>query len=176
MEYTLNQLVGEWKMRKGLEPLRIDATLRRQDAFEIEEYAAREINIRYAELLATAPIELLDAEDITDNVIIENYNRGVALLKLPDDCIRPVEWLMEQWERPAVIAEDPESPLALKQSSTFTRGRSCHPVAVADRSGRYRLYSFKGPTPPRAERILGIIQPPKGIIRCHPRALELIFK
>ena len=66
MEYTLNELVVEWKTRKGLTPLRVDAAVTRHDAFEIDEYAARIIRQWYEELLDTADVALLDVDDITE--------------------------------------------------------------------------------------------------------------
>lgn len=175
MEYTLSKLISEWKMRRGLCPLRVDATVTRHDAFEIDEYAARVIGEWYEELLDTADVSLLDVDDITGRVDIEEYRDGVAVMRLPDDCRRLVEVTMEQWRSPATIVSGHDSELALRQRSVFGRGGRCRPVAVAEGAGRVRLYSFSGDAVPRAVRVLGVVKPPEGVIRCAPRALATLF-
>ncbi|MDE6403653.1 MAG: hypothetical protein K2K86_07580 [Muribaculaceae bacterium] len=175
MEYTLNELIAEWKMRKGLVPLRVDAAVTRHDAFEIDEYAARVIREWYEELLDTADVSLLDVEDITERVDIEDFSDGVAVMRLPDGCRRLVEVTMEQWRCPATIVGDLDSELALRQRSVFGRGGACCPVAVTEGAGRVRLYSFRGAVTPSPVRVLGVMSQPEGVIRCSPRALSLLF-
>lgn len=174
MEYTLEYLIGEWKMRRGLMPLRIDATIERQDAFEINEYAKRVIDGRYNRLLMTAPLEMLEVEDITGLVNVTPAERGVAVMTLPDNCVRLAEIKMTAWERPATIVE-PQSKLGKRQSSPFGRGGECNPVAVTEGRGRVRLYSFRNGHDAVAERVLGVIRPQEGIYRFAPAALGEII-
>lgn len=176
MEYTLNELIAEWKMRKGLVPLRVDAAVTRHDAFEIDEYAARVIRQWYEELLDTADVSLLDVDDITSLVDIEDYAGGVAVMRLPDGCRRLVEVTMEQWRCPATIVTDPDSAAGVRQRTPFGRGGACCPVAVTEGAGRVRLYSFKGDESPSPVRVLGVMSQPEGVIRCSPRALATLFK
>ncbi len=174
MEYTLHELIAEWKMRKGLEPLRVDAAIKRQDAFEIDEYIRRMIDSRYERLLYTAPIELLEPSDITETVNIESFTGGVVVMKLPDDCCRLVEVKMNTWHRPATIVTQ-DSATALRQTSPFGRAGACNPVAVLQADGRLKLYSFKASDNPEPERVLAITRPAPGIYRCHPLALDSLF-
>lgn len=174
MEYTLEYLVAEWKMRRGLIPLRIDATIRRQDAFEIDEYARRVIDGWYDRLLATAPPEMLEVEDITDRVTIEQPTHGVAVMTLPDNCVRLVEVMMTAWERPAIIT-GPGSSIAKRQSSPLGRGGACNPVAVTEGCGRVRLYSFRNGSQAVPGRVLGVLRPPEGIYRCARASLESLW-
>lgn len=174
MEYTLEYLVAEWKMRRGLIPLRIDATIKRQDAFDIDEYARRVIDGWYNQLLATAPIDMLEVEDITGLVSIEQPKRGVAVMTLPDDCVRLAEIMMTAWERPAIITS-PGSSIAKRQSSPLGRGGACNPVAVTEGQGRVRLYSFRNGAEAVAERVLGVLRPPEGIYRCAHASLDSLW-
>lgn len=176
MEYTLNELVVEWKTRNGLTPLRVDAAVTRHDAFEIDEYAARVIRQWYEELLDTADVALLDVDDITDRVTIDEYAGGVAVMRLPEGCRRLVEVTMSQWRGPATMVTDPGSEAALRQRSVYTRGGACRPVAVLKGARRVRLYSFRGTGTPTAVRVLAVMTPPDGVIRCSPRALASLFK
>ncbi len=174
MEYTLEYLVAEWKMRRGLIPLRIDATIKRQDAFDIDEYARRVIDGWYNQLLATAPIDMLEVEDITGLVSIEQPKRGVAVMTLPDDCVRLAEIMMTAWERPAIIT-GPGSRVAKRQCSPLGCGGACNPVAVTEGQGRVRLYSFRNGTEAVPERVLGVLRPPEGFYRCAQAALESLW-
>jgi len=170
MEYTLQELITEWKIRRGLEPLRIDASIKRQDAFEIDEYARRDIDRWYDRLLMTAPVGLLVVEDISDRVTVESDRHGAALMQLPGDCCRLVEVMMTGWKRPATIV-GADSRLGRMQLSPFVCGGSCAPVAVTESGGRVRLYSFKNGLHPVADRVMAVMRPPEGIYRCQPEAL-----
>ncbi len=171
MEYTLDYLIGEWKMRRGLIPLRIDAAIKRQDAFEIDEYARREIDTWYNGLLMTAPTEMLDVENITELVTVGKPERGVAVMTLPSECLRLVGVKMTVWEREAVVVSS-ESRIGKRQGSPFSRGGVCHPVAVTDGHKRVMLYGFRNGCDAVAERVLGVMRPPGGIYRFNPAMLE----
>lgn len=173
MEYTLNQLINEWKVRKGIVPLRTDATITRQDAFEIDEYITRIIDSWYVKLLDTGPIEYLDVTDISSEVTITAFSRGVATIQLPEHCRRVIEISMTEWQRPATIVTDCGSHEARRQGSPFARGGAVRPVAVVESAGTVRLYSFK--TAPVIDRILAVVTPRDGMYRCDPRALESLF-
>lgn len=175
MEYTLQELIAEWKMRKGLEPLRIDAAIKRQDAFEVDEYIRRRIDDWYERLLHDGRPELIEPTDITDDVNIDSFENGVAVMRLPDSCCRPIEVKMAAWERPAVIV-DADSPTGRRQASPFSRGGRCRPVAVVEDGRRLRLYSFSDGDEPIPERVTGIMRPDRtGVYRCTPVALEMLF-
>ncbi|MCM1448752.1 MAG: hypothetical protein NC082_00260 [Clostridiales bacterium] len=168
MEYTLAQMVVEWKVRRGLEPLRTDATYRRQDAFEIDEYIKREIDDWYERLLSEAPLEFLVVTDITDEVVVEEFDGHVATLSLPAGCVRLVELKMAGWEREAALTRV-GTPLARRQESPFSRGYHVSPVGVVDVTGlRVRLYGFKNRLEPEPERVLAVMRPPEGIYRLKP--------
>lgn len=174
MEYTLQDLVAEWKMRRGLEPLRTDAAIHRQDAFDVDEYVRRIIDGWYERLLADAPVDLLDESDITEQVTVSDAGCGTALMQLPAGCVRITGIQMAGWERPAVIVE-PDSKTARRQVSPFGRGGSCCPVAVKERGNCLRLYSFPPGSEMRPERVTGVMRPPQGIYRCSPLALESLL-
>lgn len=173
MDYSLQDLIAEWRMCRGLEPLRIDATIRRQDAFEIDEYARRDIERWYDRLLESAPLDLLVVEDITDRVTVAPAGRGTAVMQLPGDCRRLVEVMMKGWERPALITTA-DSKTGRRQVSPFSRGGMCVPVAIPEAGGRVRLYGFRNGLEPEAARVMAVARPPDGVYRCQPRALETL--
>lgn len=174
MEYTLAQMVAEWKMRRGFEPLRIDATYRRQDAFEIDEYARREVDAWYEQLLAGGSVDCLEVDDITAKVNIESFDGHVAEMVLPPDCVRLVEVMMTGWERPAVLVKE-DDRRARHQLSPFSRGYHTAPVGVVDVTGlRVRLYAFRNGSAPQPERVMAVMRPPEGMYRFKPVCLNSI--
>lgn len=170
MIFTADDLISEWKMRRLLEPQRLDASLRRRDAIDLDAYVARCVDRWYRDLLSTAPASLLVLHDIAPRLVPAGFPRGGGRsYALPDDCLRLVEIEVSPSSPPALIAEA-GSPLALRQGCPFSCGGPAQPVAVVA-SGRFTLYGL----PAGAEapsRVLAVLSTPEGIYELQPQALD----
>ena len=172
MIYSLSFLINEWKVRAGLEPARIDSTVTRHDAFDIDAYVERLVNDWYVKLLQEGDLKYLDPEDITDLITVSAPDKGVATLTLPEGVFHIVEIMDSKWERPARIVT-PASRDGRLQESVFSRGGSASPVAVFHNNTTIKLYSYMPGTVPQLERVLAVRHVP-GKYRLSPLALSLI--
>lgn len=172
MIYSERQLIDEWKMRSGLEPVRIDATLQRYDALDIDAYVKRMLDDWYLKLLDEGDAAFLDPEDVTELVEVAGVDDGVAVAILPAGTRRLMEVADASWHRPAMIT-GAGSMLARRQESTFSRGRCDSPVAVVDSPEHVRLYSYPPGVSPSLQRV-AVARHVPGIYRLDPRALSLI--
>lgn len=172
MIYSEQQLIDEWKMRSGLEPVRIDATLQRYDALDIDAYVKKMLDDWYLRLLDEGDISLLDPEDVTEEVTVEGLADGVAYITLPEGTRRLLEVSDSAWHRPAMITRA-DTVLGRRQESVFGRGRAASPVAVVDSPLHVRLYSYLPGSSPSLDRVLVVRHTP-GVYLLSPRALSLI--
>lgn len=172
MVYSRQQLIDEWKMRSGLEPARIDATLRRYDALDVDAYVAMLLDDWYIKMLDEGDITQLDPEDITEDVTVESMKDGVAVIALPPGTRRLIEVTDNSWKRPAIITAA-GSALARRQESVFGRGRCDSPVAVVDSRGQARLYSYQPGVNPAFQRVMAVRYEPD-VYRLDPSALSQI--
>lgn len=158
--YTEARLLEEWKLRSRLEPLRTDCVMTRTDGLDIDTYLLRELRAWYLRQLATAPVDTLPLTDIAPLLTMTRAPDGAGLVNLPDGCLRVVSVEMDGWHRPAVIVTDPECTEAVAQTSPYSRGGVCRPVAVIY-PGRMMLY-----TPPAytagPSSVLAVTLPPEG--------------
>lgn len=176
MDYTLSELVCEWKVRRGWEPLRTDAILARQDAMDIDSYIGRAIDDAYCRLLREGPLEALVVEDITSRVTVNREKDGVAVMNTGEGCRYLVEVLMDGWHRPATIVADDDGPVARRQLSPLSCGRDRHPVAVKESTGRVRLYSVRADCDLKPRRVLAVMQPPEGVYRLTDYGLNFCLR
>jgi len=174
MTYTEDELLRLWMLRRGLEPLRADAAVTRTDGIDLERLERVAMKTWYLDMLDTAPLEMLETDDITASVVVKPLTDGSVVMTLPDNCVRVVEVKLAGWERPATLISDTGHPLALRQHNPMTRAGICHPVAVAEGRGCLRLYSLRNGIVPQAERVLAVTEPPQGYYRLNPRAVGMI--
>ncbi|MBD5251496.1 MAG: hypothetical protein HDR97_01695 [Bacteroides sp.] len=141
MELRLDeaQMLELWRQRQGILPLRDDIEVVRTDGLDFSGRLKAEMDGWYLNLLATAPEELLVAEDCRDVQV--NRNGGVMTVSLPEGVMRIVGVRLSCWGRSGVVVDDPDSVLARRQLCGLTRACREAPVAVWDRqAGELRLY------------------------------------
>lgn len=166
MIYTLQNLIDEWKLRRGLIPLRSDATFHRVDALDIDAALARGIDTWYQNLLDNAPASMLVIHDITDLLEVEHSAPGYTVYQLPLTCRRVIDVLTGPDLQPARPVM-PESHEARLQDSPFSRAGSVRPVVC--RVGNL-LYVYGA----EISRLTAIVTPPEGIYEMNPSALSTI--
>lgn len=158
--YSEARMLEEWKLRCRLEPLRTDCVITRTDGIDIDAYLLRELRAWYIRQLATAPVYTLPLTDIASDIAMTRAPDGAGLVMLPPRCMRVVSVDMPGWQRPARIVTDLTCADAVAQTSPYSRGKSCAPVALV-LADRILLY-----TPPQGisapSSLLAVMQPPEG--------------
>lgn len=148
VSYTTDEMLAQWKLRRHLLPLRCDAGVVSDYGVDFDALCRNEMRQWYLDLLATAPVGLLEVSDLSGQVMLRCDDDGVGVVVLPDNVVRLTAVDCDVWKHPAIIVTDPESPLALLQRSYYSRGGEFSPVAVLH--GReLRLYSFNDIIPQR---------------------------
>ena len=75
---THSEALALWKQLLHLEPVRRDCVVERDDGIDLDALLSRHIDMWYAELLLTAPVERLPVEDIVSEVTLA-VEDGVAV-------------------------------------------------------------------------------------------------
>ncbi len=172
MTYTLQQLIDEWKLRRGLEPVRSDVAFHRFDALDIDSYIARRIDAWYHSLLDSGPASALIARDIAPQLQPVARAATKAVYRLPAACRRLLQVDVDVSLPPAIIA-DAGSDLALSQECPFARGKGGAPVAV--RYGDHlHIYSHTALPDAPPDRVLAIMTPADGVYELSPEGLDSI--
>lgn len=167
-----DEMLNLWMLHRYGEPLATEGALTRQWGLDVEALAAGEMRAWYDRLLTTAPVGMLETDDIARRLEPVLTADGAARLTLPDDVVRLLSIRLDGWERPAVPVAGFDSPEARRQCNCLTRGGRHCPVAVAEGS-TVMLY-----TPVdrcvRVAEALAITRPPEGTYRLRHGALTTI--
>ena len=161
-----------WRERLLLGPLRNDCEVTMTEGPDVDGVLAGQIDAWYSALLDTAPLRYLAPTDIGAEVSVAMNIDGVGTVELPEGCRRVVAVELQEWERPAVIITDPESPAALRQANRFSRGGRASPVAVVE-GRRLRLYTVSRPMS-TIRTLMAVIRPADGVYTLDDSALSLI--
>ncbi|MBD5214674.1 MAG: hypothetical protein HDS75_07645 [Bacteroidales bacterium] len=172
MIYTLQQLIDEWKLRRGLEPVRSDAAFHRFDALDIDTYVGRLIDKWYHSLLDSGPDGALIHHDIAGRLEPVGHSTTKAVYRLPSDFRRLISVDVSVVMPRAVIAEA-GSALARSQECLFARGTGGAPVAVCH-GDFLHVYSHTPLPDSPPDRVLAIITPAKGLYELSDEGLDYI--
>lgn len=167
LSYNTRQMLDLWRLRRGYEPLRSDGIVVRRDGLDTDALWLAEIDVWYADLLANAPLEMVEVTDIASEVSL-TLEGDCGYCILPDRCYRVVEVMGRGWERPVVpVAPDAVDPLDLNE---FVGCGADNPLAIVD--GRRLIVRHPGGTHPA--RLLAVMRPDDDTYRFHDQALSLI--
>lgn len=136
-----SEMLNLWKLKRGMASLRDDAVITRSDGMDMDTLLLSNMRGWYDRVIRTASADVLPLADVTNRLEMTVAPSGVAVVKLPDDCVRVVRVMAEGWERQAEITTDVSGVLAQEQMSEYTRGGAVNPVAVVD-GGEMRLYTL----------------------------------
>lgn len=137
---SLSRMVDEWKLARCLAPAQPAAAVNCTYGLDIDATIACRLRVRHAELLATAPADMLPLTDIAGEATVSRGDDGAAVVELPGRCLRVVSATMKGWLRAATIETDPHSVRAMAQQSPFARGAAAEPVGVVSGT-RLMLYT-----------------------------------
>lgn len=154
-------MIRLWLQRKGYEPLRSDCRVERSDGADLPAIARGECRLWYERLLAEAQVSMLVPHDLADaNGLAMSMTRvPSALLKLPEECVRPVAVKLTSWLAPARIVT-PDDPLARLQSWHLSAGGVVNPVAVFHPDHTLELFSTSYEETEKIEYLLCVTRPP----------------
>lgn len=172
MTYTLQQLIDEWKLRRGFEPARSDAAFNRFDALDIDTYIARRVDKWYHELLDRGPLSALVITDITALLMPVSHSATKAVYRLPARCRRLVSVDVDI-SRPGAIIAPADSALARRQECQFARGSGGAPVAVCH-SDHLHIYSHSSLPDAPPDRVMAVMTPEEGLYELSAEGLDSI--
>lgn len=173
MLLTQQQMLEQWMARRLLLPMRNDAGIEREYGIDIEAMCRRQMRGWYLGLLASAPVEMLIAEEIAGELQLTVDDNAVGHVTLPDNIVRVLTVQCDTWEAPAILTT-PDTNLALMQRSYYSRGGAMTPVAIHD-GNMLRLYSFDDqPDNPHLSLLRVIRAPADGSYLLTERALSTI--
>ncbi|MDE6266734.1 MAG: hypothetical protein K2M07_05225 [Muribaculaceae bacterium] len=173
--YTLKQLLEEFRRRRFLEPLRDDCVVERMDGPDIDTQLKEDILQWYARLIDTAPPDWLHTEDVSADTIMEIIpGTGAVTLSLPEDVRRVISITIEGNPLPVALITDPESPLMKLQTNPFTRAGRMNPVAFLNSPRFITLFAHdRSGTPPVLTSLTAVRLEPD-IFKFDNRAWETV--
>ena len=172
IKLSSNEMLAQWKLRRGFEPLRADCVITRSDGVDLDALLRLEMRDWYLSLLNTAPIEMLATTNIAGEIALAKNDDSTATVILPQNCRRIVEFQLSGWDRPARIVDDTDSYDALLQDNPFSRGGCAQPVVVKRHNMLY-IYSLP-PGNVSVIRAMAVMEPTDGSFEMDEAALATI--
>lgn len=167
------EMLAQWKLRRGFAPLRSDCEISRNDGVDLDAIFRLEMRDWYIELLRTAPIEMLATTNISNEIALLPADNGEATVILPENCRRVVEFQLEGWETPAHIVTDVDSREATLQQNPFSKGSDVNPMVVK-RENRLFVYSVPQNHQAKIIRAIVVLEPTDGSYEMDEAALSTI--
>lgn len=135
-------MLATWRLLRGYEPLRNDASVTRTDGIDLDRLLELEMEAWYRNALATARPEMLEPRNIASQVSYTlNPDRSMTI-PLPDNVVRVTGVKLDCWARGARLLYPATDEIEIdRQASPYARAGAASPVAVVD-GGELRLYSI----------------------------------
>lgn len=134
LNYTVEEMIKEWKLRRGFFEGSRSCTAERDDTIDVDSLMKREIDAWYGRLLREAPTDMVPVEDLASTCFVKADSDGVAVVTLPERCVRPLSLRLPGWSRSVSRFVAADSEEALRQRNEWTRaGTECPVVVEGDR-------------------------------------------
>ena len=101
-----------------------------------------------------------------------NTRDGMVFATVPQQCVRPVEWKLAEWQRSVTTFLDPCSHEAMLQLNEWTRGGVCNPACI-DYGFQMLMMSTESATP-QLELARCVVRPADGSYQFHYDLLSTI--
>ena len=173
MHLTPSEMLALWKKELRLEPVVRDCALERSDGIDIDALLTLHIQQWYAHLLNTAPVEWLPVEDVKAHVTLTTGDNGIVSASVPPQCVRPVQWQLTVWQRPATQFLTPDSHEAQVALDPYTQAGVNRPAAI-DYGNHLILISVPTGTQPSLKTARCVVRPTDGTFAFHPDSLSTI--
>lgn len=133
VKLTRDEARDLWRLRNGFAPLRDDCLITVSDGLDSDALIDSELDRWYSDLLANAPLDLLEISEIAPKTTLTICPDGSGIVSLPADCCRVVSLSLGNWRFPAKLIKPGENlRLEALQASPYVRGGSHHPVAIVE--------------------------------------------
>lgn len=128
--YTKDQLMAQWRLRRGLEPMRGDLTVE-YDGVDTSALDEAELADWWADMTVHAPAELFGQKDLSVRCTTGTAAGGGTDVELPASagCRRVLGVRLSGWKREGVLVA-PDSRIAELQRWEYTQAGTESPVAV----------------------------------------------
>ena len=171
---TSDEMMDQWRLRRGVEPLRADSSVTRTYGSDFDALLRAELDNWYARLLDTAPRQLLAPENVASEGSLTptgTHSHG-AQLTLPVHVRRVLTVRLEGWNVPsAPIALADSATMLRRQANPFTAATTACPLVI-DIGSSFMLF------PASADSVIASIEAvtdrSPDEYRLDSRALELI--
>lgn len=168
---TESEMLALWKQVMRLDTPRRDCTVEWDDGIDLDALLLTHIKQWYSHQLNTAPAHLLPIEDVAAQVSLTT-RQGIVVATPPEQCVRPVEWKLTEWQRSVTAFLDPCSHEAMLQLNEWTRGGVCDP-AIID-YGFQLLMMSSASSMPQLENARCVVCPADGSYQFHSSLLSTI--
>lgn len=166
--FTNEEMLRIWCARRGILPL---FSADGEDSTGLRLSIETEIEAWYADLLRSAPVELLPVENLTIGTEMRRLASDIIEIRWPERGVRPVSLQFTGGREPIVAFHSPESDIARLQRLPITRAGSESPVAVLG-PGAVRVYGAM-PQSTQIEELLMVARPADGSFSLDPALLRL---
>ena len=173
LSLTESEMLNLWKNLFQLQPTRTDCTLERIDGIDLDEFLLLNIRKWYAQLLLTAPQNIVPIVDVKDQVTISVADNGVVKASVPPECVRPVEWKLAGWEKSVTQFLSPNAPETAELHNEWTRPAAYNP-AIIDHGNHLLLFSQPDGSDAVLELARCVVRPADGSYQFHRSALSTI--
>ena len=127
---TAEEMLEEWKKRKGFYQGLRNCEVEREDGVDLDGLLSREMEDWYMRILSEAPIADLAVEEISSKCRVTVDREGVAVIELPMGCVRVVSVRLSGWRSSCLSVCSESSLMARKQVNPWLRGGASSPVCV----------------------------------------------
>ena len=130
---TPDMMMDQWRLRRGVEPLRADSTLERAYGIDMDRLLQAEMDSWYAHLLDTAPPSMLAPVNLASTLELTALTGlpGGAQTRLPSEVRRVFSVRLAHWlSAVSPVPLDSARHLLRCQSNPFTAATPQAPLAV----------------------------------------------
>lgn len=138
---TSEEFLAAWLLRRGLEPLRTDCRIMREDGIDLPGLERTAMEAWFSRQLHEAPAWMLAPVDISVQARLTLLPDGTGHVTLPPGTVRVLSVEMSGWNRTAFVVSQTDHPRYAAQLNPFSRGGTNDPVAVHTAEGSLLLYT-----------------------------------
>lgn len=138
---TSEEFLAAWLLRRGLEPLRTDCRIMREDGIDLPGLERTAMEAWFSRQLHEAPAWMLAPVDISAQARLTLLPDGTGHVTLPSGTVRVLSVEMSGWNRTAFVVSQTDHPRYAAQLNPFSRGGTNDPVAVHAAEDTLLLYT-----------------------------------
>lgn len=173
MRLTESEMLNLWKTVMHLQPVHSGLSVERSDGVDLDAILLTRIRQWYAQLLQSAPENVVPVADVKDALSVSVADNGVVTAVVPPQCVRPVEWKLKGWKKSVTLFLEPGAPEVAYMYNDWTSPGIFDPAAI-DFGDRLLLFSLPAGELPEVEVARCVVRPADGTFAFHASALSTI--